>query len=383
MLDLRDEINTALIIVLILVGPFNAVKAEKNSLYIYKTTYVLENRGDKTQIVTEEFATFPLFKNNSHQSVRMVNSTHNVAEEYFDVDENKLVVLDLPSELFPNEKLLLSIIYEFESSDQPRPDIDVEKAGKLSDIPQAIVDKYCIGTETFTTYDETVSKLASSLAANQITVLGIVIQLIDWLIGNTSYNNFEVPKYPSETLAEGKGDCDDQAILLITMCRALGIPAILQVGLVFNEVLEGEKNSWGGHLYVEQKGVGWHGWAIVYIPPWGWLPVDLTMVRSQEALSKITGAPVYEEGVITSFNVSRQEYIGSNKIAREQLMSSDLYISMFDEGRSINRNKEETGRGFFTRPEYVLVPTLCILSVLIAAVFLRSRYQRTRKRTPL
>ncbi len=49
----------------------------------------------------------------------------------------------------------------------------------------------------------------------------------------------------------GHGDCDDQSILFITLCRAVGIPAWLESGALYNQ----PTNQWEGH-----------GWANVYIP---------------------------------------------------------------------------------------------------------------------
>jgi transglutaminase-like putative cysteine protease len=69
---------------------------------------------------------------------------------------------------------------------------------------------------------------------------------------------------------------------MISMLRSLGIPAFLQIGVVFSESISSEKASWAGHLTFVQEGVGWHGWAMVYVPPWGWIPVDLTLTNARE-----------------------------------------------------------------------------------------------------
>jgi transglutaminase-like putative cysteine protease len=58
-------------------------------------------------------------------------------------------------------------------------------------------------------------------------------------------------------LTSGQGDCGLQSTLLITLCRAVGVPARWQSGW--------ETKPWGWNM---------HDWAEVYIEPWGWLPVD-------------------------------------------------------------------------------------------------------------
>ena len=325
---MRPKAIAALLIFLVVVGPISSALGAKRQRYLYVVTYTFENRGDEPYVLEEDDATIPLFYNNSWQTVRILNATHAVNPEDPDVDGNRLAVLDLPPEIPPRSSLAFSVAYEIESTDRPKPKIDPAEAGLPSDIPQKLVEGFCLETETFTLGDEEVRALALRLAAEETTVLGVVTRFLDWFIANVSYRTFEVPRYPNETLARGNGDCDDQAILLATMCRILGIPALLQVGCLFHEDLMGERDSWGSHLHIEQRGLGWHGWASVYIPPWGWLPIDLTLITSQDALSRITEAPVYKSFVVTCLNVSRQEYVGDSRRAREELMSSDLYITM-------------------------------------------------------
>jgi hypothetical protein len=155
--------------------------------------------------------------------------------------------------------------------------------------------------------------------------------MIDWLADNTEYSNFEVPRYPNQTAVDGLGDCDDQSILLISMCRSLGIPAYLQVGIVIHPSIVDSETSWEGHLNDTKKGVGWHAWAMIYVPPWGWLPVDLTLVQEDGGLDVLTGAPEYESNIIPCFDVNRQSYIGESLATRERFIGSTVYVEIADE----------------------------------------------------
>jgi hypothetical protein len=69
---------------------------------------------------------------------------------------------------------------------------------------------------------------------------------------------------------------------------------------------------------------------MVYVPPWGWVPVDLTLTAATDPLELIRQAPEYESSVVTAFNISRQPYIGDSRSSREQLLDSDLYITISD-----------------------------------------------------
>lgn len=63
-----------------------------------------------------------------------------------------------------------------------------------------------------------------------------------------------IPEYAALNL---KGDCGVQALLFITLCRSVGIPA-----------------RWQSGLYVTPYYVGCHDWAQFYIEPYGWLFAD-------------------------------------------------------------------------------------------------------------
>ena len=59
------------------------------------------------------------------------------------------------------------------------------------------------------------------------------------------------PKWSTGTWSDKRGDCDDQSILFISLCRAAGIPAMLEIGALYDP----QMSTWEGH-----------GWANVYVP---------------------------------------------------------------------------------------------------------------------
>jgi len=83
------------------------------------------------------------------------------------------------------------------------------------------------------------------------------------------------------------------------------------------------------------KRISWHGWAIVYIPPWGWLPVDLTYVLgdTSDPLNRIRKAAVTWQWVIQYMNITRTDYVASSQKTRDYLQQNDFYIYEEDEMR--------------------------------------------------
>lgn len=336
---MRSKPLAALFFILLMAGAVPFSRGAKRERYAFRSTYVFENEGDEAYTVTEEDATLALFPSNRYQAVSTRNATHAVARDFLDEDENRMAIMELSEEIPVGASMVFSIEYVIESEERPQPVIDLSEAGSISDIPPELMEKYCSETETFSR-NEGLEELARSLADEQTTVLGVVASMIGWIVENIEYRNFEVPLYPDETLDGLEGDCDDQSILLISMLRSVGIPAILQIGVVFNEGINSGKVSWEGHLTIRQEGVGWHGWALVYVPPWGWIPVDLTLSGQSDPMKLILGSPQYEGFIITAFNVSRQPYIGGSRRSRDVLISSDVYVTVNEMALKGSRGQE-------------------------------------------
>jgi hypothetical protein len=340
-----------------------AAVGESRSRFHYLTTCTFENRGDDSIYLTSDDVSIVFFPDNSWQTIRILNASHALALEYVDVDGNRLAVLDQSFELPPRSNFSFTVVYQIDSSDRSIPEIDPMGAEPISRIPPELVGEFCFESETFPVGNEEIRALAYRLAANETSVLGMVNRLLDWFVENVSYGTLEVPRYANETLLSGFGDCDDQAMLLVTMCRALGIPSLLQVGPVFHEGIDDEWSYWDGHLKVKQQGVGWHGWALVFIPPWGWLPIEMTMPAYNDAIERITGAPEF----ITCLNISRQEYVGDSRRTRERVMGSDLFVTVTD---VLVEEKASTGMEFTTYIVLgVIVGALVVLTIIVLKLY--------------
>lgn len=326
---LRAKTAAALLCALLVLGAIPVALGAKPPRYSYKTTYTFENRGDEPYVLVEEDMQIPLFIDNNWQRVTIIDASHDILEELVDEDGNPVGLLDLPSEIQAGGTLFFYVEYLLESAGRDRPLIDPAESGEISDIPERLVETYTSETETFRRNDE-IEALALELAAGNTNVLEVVVDVLGWVVSRVNYRNFEVPLYPDETLEDLQGDCDDQAILMISMLRYLGIPSFLQIGVVFSESIFSETSSWEGHLTFVQEGIGWHGWAMVYVPPWGWIPVDLTLTNSNDPIDMILDAPEYSRNIVTAFNVSEQQYIGGSRSSREMLVASDIYITVSD-----------------------------------------------------
>jgi transglutaminase-like putative cysteine protease len=97
----------------------------------------------------------------------------------------------------------------------------------------------------------------------------------------------------SDVLAAGRGDCTEHTVLLVALCRALGIPARPVHGLVYAQYGDGAHA-----LY-------WHAWAEVRSAG-EWIPMDPTFgqpVADATHLALGTGTQVDTVGLLGTLQV--------------------------------------------------------------------------------
>jgi hypothetical protein len=162
-------------------------------------------------------------------------------------------------------------------------DITLEESGTLDDIPENFtsqylddewvvndqdgrpIDKDQDGEPDYYRYHPSapiLKRTALAITEDESTVLGKVKSIYQWIEDHFNYTTNDQrerdqqkygswPKYPLGTLSEWYGDCDDQSLLMASLCRAVGIPAWLEIGYLYDPIAK----SWGGH-----------GWFNVVIP---------------------------------------------------------------------------------------------------------------------
>lgn len=161
-------------------------------------------------------------------------------------------------------------------------DISEEESGTIDQIPQELRDRY-LDDEWMVRDSEgnhidhnqdgyldfryhpshpEIDRTAHEIVKDETNVVGMITQIYNWVQDNLHYPDDgererdlniygEWPKYPTGCLEDGFGDCDDQSLLMASLCRSVGIPAWLEIGYLYDPIY----NTWGGH-----------GWFNVAIP---------------------------------------------------------------------------------------------------------------------
>ncbi|MEM4520551.1 MAG: transglutaminase-like domain-containing protein [Candidatus Bathyarchaeia archaeon] len=295
------------------------------------TKVVYENKStNETWTLRDEDVTIGLFMNNSWQEVYLVYTSYPIKKFSNDSDGNTVILLDVGDmKVPPGRRLSYLVTYRLVFKERSIPIISEDLSGELDDIPLELKEKFCKPTSLWHFNVTEIRELAQEIAGGERRVLTILKEFISWIARNIHYATSEVPRYPNETINQRLGDCDDQANLLITLCRAVGIPAYLQIGCIYIPGLHRSFVYWSGHLMIRQTGIGWHGWAMVYVPPWGWLPVDLTYVHADlkvEPLSAILHSAVIEHYTFQYSNITVSDYISEIVSIKKFIEKSMFYI---------------------------------------------------------
>jgi transglutaminase-like putative cysteine protease len=329
--------------------------------FVYTLSYKFENRGTTSIELTNEDVSIPLFMNTSWQTVNLDDIDKEYSITILDKDGNLGAIVKIDKLLLPGQEESFTVTYSISSFEQKRPIYKLDDALGYEMIPKNL-DIYTKPTETFPADNPKFKETALSIINGKETVLGTVIALVEYIMENTTYSNFEIPQYPSKTLKTQLGDCDDQSILLITICRSLNIPAYMQVGIYINPAINDKDVNWDGHLINYADGVGWHGWAMIFIPPWGWVPVDLTLTNSNSGIELIRNAPEYDSILIPVLNISEQSYIGNAIAARDRVTNSSIYVTISDKADIIYNGNDPL-------QNYVLLGLSISLLIAIGLMF--------------
>jgi len=306
-------------------------KSSEDMGFYIKSTVTFLNEGTSVWNLTQEDRSWELFMNTSWQTVRLIGHAHPLESITTDEDGNKVAVFQFQSSLPPGESVGDYVVYHVLSKPRSIPNINYVESGTFAEIPTSLQTEYCGRYGFWITDDPQIRDTALAIAGGETKVLRVVAKLVSWIWNNIEYKSHDPILYPNDTLSLREGDCDEQAILLGTFCRILGIPSYLQIGCVFQPGTN--SSSEGGRVHYTQNNIAWHGWTIVYVPPWGWLPVDLTYVfgPGTDPLNAIKTGAVMLQYTIQSMNISQNDYLASNRAWEELLENNNFTVYSTDE----------------------------------------------------
>lgn len=302
---------------------FRSSDDHRTFLYTSRTVYV--NKGDAAQNLDTTFYTFTMFMNMSWQTV-FLNTENQKPSLDQDSNGNSLLIFN-SSTLGPGENETIAFSLRVTTSQRHPPKIRFQTSEELESIPNLLRQQFCVLKGTWRN-DSALHSLAQTIWTEQNktpNILRIVVSLANWVGNNIQSVSHDIPYYPNETYAYLEGDCDDQANLLITLCRSLGIPAYLQIGGL--QWQSSTRTYWNDHVISQLIGISYHAWAMIFIPPWGWLPFDMTLGwNANNPFNVITSARTWKPETIVIANITEEDWAGDGRRVKELITTSTMDI---------------------------------------------------------
>ncbi len=137
-----------------------------------------------------------------------------------------------------------------------------EKVGSLSDVPEEIRRQYLCDGAKLCIQDPTIKETAQKVVGDETNCYWIARKLFDHVTRKMTYELSGGWNVAPTVLKRGSGSCSEYSFVYIALCRAAGLPA-RYVGSV---VIRGDDASTDNGLF--------HRWPEVYLPNYGWVPVD-------------------------------------------------------------------------------------------------------------
>jgi sugar lactone lactonase YvrE len=135
-----------------------------------------------------------------------------------------------------------------------------DKVGTLDEMPREL-SNYLEDNEKFQITHPVILAAVKNVVGDQRNPYWIVRDIFDYINANMYYEMTGGWNTAPTVISRGNGSCSEYTFVFISMCRAAGIPA-RYAGSV---VVRGEDASMDDVF---------HRWAEVYLPNYGWIPVD-------------------------------------------------------------------------------------------------------------
>ncbi|MEM2758393.1 MAG: transglutaminase domain-containing protein [Candidatus Methanomethylicia archaeon] len=379
----QNTILQVVLVIVILVASFNSnIYAQQGiGTYTIKYRIKISNFGEIDYPLTQ-MRNMTIIATDDYQRLKdlkvFLNGKSVVIRET-KVDEYRNIIInvpDIPDKLPPKNEVIIEIEVSVDLYARSIPKISLEDSGSIDEIPSILKEKYCNLTGLWSK-SLMAQDIAKKLIGNKTNALEILLTLIKWIESNIQIplgGGARMPQYPDETIKSKIGDCDDQSNLLVAMCRSLGIPAYIQMAFIYIEGRLYEDTLFNGRYKLTAKNAGGHAWARVYIPPWGWLNVDMTYyipyeikggyMISMNPLDHITNGALYIAKTIITENYVYGDYIMElNKWIKEL----DEYNLKWEEEYSITPYKMEN-QNIFADP--IVLGSILLLITLITVTIL-------------
>jgi len=201
----------------------------------------------------------------------------------------------------------------------------------------------------------TIQNLAEDITEDKTSLYDKSKAIYEWLNDNIEYERggSGLPKHALWTLSSGKGDCDEQSFLFCSLARSIGIPAWVELGVLYDRVID----EWGGHGWIRMEFLTTSG-------DTGWVNIDPVNHQffARDATRFTSWVDDGIQGHLRDYYLFLN-YTYSSLGGSPQVTISDEYVNleMDEEGEVYLGDDRNSIPGF----EFILLAPIMLTSILI------------------
>jgi transglutaminase-like putative cysteine protease len=180
------------------------------------------------------------------------------------------------------------------------------EVGTLRDIPDDIRKTYTADGSRYRLSTPFIQDTVRKVVGDEQNAYWVARKIYGYVIDKLEYEMVGGWDIPEVVLQRGKGSCSEYTFAFIALCRAAGLPARYEGSIVVR----------GDDASVDEA---FHRWAQVYLPNYGWVPVDANKGDAKSPADQARGfGELSNRFLITTHGGGDSEYLwwGYNAYAK-------------------------------------------------------------------
>ncbi len=172
-----------------------------------------------------------------------------------------------------------------------------DRAGTLDDIPADIRERYTVDGARYRLNSPFIQKTVKKIIGDEQNPYWIARKVFNHLIAELKYEMVGGWDVPEVVLERGSGSCSEYTFAFIALCRAAGLPARYQGSIVVR----------GDDASIDEA---FHRWAEIYLPNYGWVPVDANKGDAKSPADQCRGfGELANRFLITTINGGNSDHL--------------------------------------------------------------------------
>jgi transglutaminase-like putative cysteine protease len=173
-----------------------------------------------------------------------------------------------------------------------------EKVGSLRRIPDDIRRAYTVDGERLLIDDPVIQSAVKEAVGDETNPYWIMRKIFEYVIDHVDFERVGGWDTAPNVLKRGTGSCSEFSFVFMAMARAAGLPTRFCAGVVER----GDEASMDDVF---------HRWTEVYLPGYGWVPVDASATESEWQSDRIKWIGSYSNRIlVTTTGGGDSEYVG-------------------------------------------------------------------------